>query len=136
VLNARQEKIGDAFFFAAMALGIFLLWSGVFLRLIDVLFCKWQEVDLLVEEKGIGMLLGRERWYFFLDSITSIKQYRTDLWTIRQYTGLILHIPIELITDEQLQHFRAEMQRGRTPEGVQAIIARGRMIEQLMREGK
>jgi len=102
---------------------------------------RLQRLRVLLAMEGIGypifgVLFGRERWYFFLDSIISIKQYRRDLWTIRQYTGLILHIPIELITDEQLQHFRAEMERGRTTEGVQAIIARGRMIEQLRREGK
>jgi hypothetical protein len=134
VLNAREGRVRDVFVFAAFALGMFLLWRTVFLRLLSVLFFKWHEEDLLVEEKGIGILRGKERWYFFLDSITSIKQYCPDLWTIRQYTGLVLHIPIELISDEQLQHWRAKMERGRTAEGVQAIIARGRMIEQLERK--
>src|SRR5678815_2909043 len=65
VLNARQGKIGGAFFFAAMALGIFLLWRTVLGGLLSVLLLGWQPMDLLVQDNAIGVLFGRERWYFF-----------------------------------------------------------------------
>jgi hypothetical protein len=136
VANARQGKIGGAFFFAAMALGVFLLWRTVVLRLLSILLFKSLNVDLLVRDNGAGILIGRQRWYFFLDGITSIKPYRPDLWTIRHFSGLILHIPTSIITTEQLQHFRDEMQRGHTPEGMRMVIERGKRVQELMKEGK
>src|SRR5438046_533206 len=69
VFNAREGKIAGAFGFAAMALGVFLLWRIVFLRLLGVLLFKWLEVDLLVRDNAAGILIGGERWYFFLDGI-------------------------------------------------------------------
>jgi len=136
VLNGREGKIGGAFFFTAMALGIFLLWKTVFLRLVGVLLFKWLEVDLLVRDNGAGILIGGERWYFFFDGITSIKQYRPDLWTIRHFNGFVLHIPKRLITEEQLQYIRDEMERGHTPEGMRMVIERGRRVQELMKEGR
>src|SRR5215213_1190892 len=56
VVNARQGKIGGAFFFAAMALGMFLLWSTVLGGLLSVLLFKWLPMDLLVQDDAIGVL--------------------------------------------------------------------------------
>ena len=53
--------------------------------------------------------------------------------TIEHHNGSVLHIPAGEITDDQLAHLRSAMERGRTPEGIRAVIERGRRIEQLTR---
>ena len=111
--------------FGGLALGVFVLYRGLFVGLIDVLTVPRRHVDAVIEENAAGILLGKERWYLFLDGITSIKQYRTDVWTIQHYNGSVLHIPVCAITDEQMSHIRVAMERGHTPEGVRAVIERG-----------
>src|SRR4029450_9349680 len=100
VINARQGKLCDAVFFAAIALGIFLLWNKVLFGLLDVLLFKWREEDLLVDHDSAGILIGGKRWHFFFDGITSIERYHRDLWTIRHFNGLVLHIPTALIKED------------------------------------
>jgi hypothetical protein len=39
------------------------------------------------------------------------------------------------LNSRQIDHLRAAMERGRTPEGFRAVIERGRRIEQIMRGG-
>jgi hypothetical protein len=55
------------------------------------------------------------------------------VWTLSHWNGVVLHIPIDAISEELLAHLRAEMERGRTPEGIGAVIERGRRIEEIMR---
>jgi hypothetical protein len=121
--------------FSIFALGILMLFRGLFVGIIDVLIVARREVDVVIEENAAGILLGKERWSLFLDGITSLKQYRADVWTIQHFNGSVLHVPVSAITDEQLSHIRSAMERGRTPEGVRAVIERGRRIAELRRTG-
>jgi hypothetical protein len=111
--------------------GLFLLFRGLFTGLIDVILVPRRDIDLIIEENAAGILLGSERWYLFLDGIISIHQHHRGIWTIQHHNGSVLHIPAKEITDDQLAHLRAAMERGRTPEGVRAVIERGRRIAQL-----
>jgi hypothetical protein len=92
-------------------------------------------MDVIIEKDAAGILVGGERWYLFLDGITDIRKFRDDIWTIQHWNGSVLHIVAAAITDEQIDYFRAAMERGRTPEGIRAVIERGRRIEQIMRSG-
>jgi hypothetical protein len=58
------------------------------------------------------------------------------VWTLRHWNGTVLHIPADAITDAQLAHLRAAMERGRTPEGIRAVIERGRRLAELERRGQ
>ncbi len=122
--------------FGGLALLVFFLCRGLFRGLVDVLTVPSREVDVVFEEQAAGILLGRERWYLFLDGIHDIRQYRRDLWTIQHHNGSVLHIPAAAIRPEQLEHLTTAMERGRTPEGVKAVIERGRQITRLTNENK
>ena len=89
-------------------------------------------MDVVVEEDAAGILLGTERWYLFLDGITEIRKYRDDTWTIQHWNGSVLHIPVSAITVDQLEHMRRAMELGRTPEGMKAVIERGKRIEAIL----
>jgi hypothetical protein len=114
--------------FGGLALGMFLLLRGLFVGLLDVLLVPVRRMDVRVEENGLGFLIGKERWWLFLDGLTSIEQHNAGVWILQHWNGWVVLIPVDAITDTQLAHLRTAMERGRTPEGVQAVIERGRRL--------
>jgi hypothetical protein len=120
--------------FGGLAFGTFALLGELFLGLLDVLFVPSWAMDLHVEENGLGFLIGKERWWLFLDGLTSIQELVAGVRTLRHWNGTVIHIPAEAITDAQLAHLRAAMERGRTPEGIRAVIERGRRLAELERK--
>src|SRR5262249_54436243 len=102
--------------------------------LADVVFRKTAWMDIRVEDNGLGFLAGGQRWWLFLDGLTGIDQLTAGVWTLRHWNGSVIHIPADAITDGQLAPLRAAMGRGRTPEGMQAVIERGRRLAELERK--
>jgi hypothetical protein len=95
------------------------------------------EMDIRVEQNGLGYLMGGERYWVFLDGIRRIEQIRRGLWTIAHFNGAVIHIPTESIFHAQLAHLYAAAERDKTPEGVQAVIERGRLMQAMReREGR
>jgi hypothetical protein len=117
-----------------LALAWAWIFRGFFLGLADVVFRRKATMDLRIEENGLGVLIGGERWWLFLDGLTGIDQLTPGLWTLRHWNGSVVHIPADAITEAQLAYLRAAMERGRTPEGVRAVIERGRRLAKLERE--
>jgi hypothetical protein len=122
--------------FGLLAAFFLFLLRPLFVGLADVLLIRARMMDMTVEEaengtKAAGVLLGRERWYLFLDGITAIRQDRKGIWTIRHVNGTILHVPASAISPEQLDCLRHAMAEGHTPEGIKAVIERGRQIQEL-----
>jgi hypothetical protein len=115
-------------------LGWVWLFRGFFVGLADVLLRPVVHMDLRVEENGLGFLAGGERWWLFLDGLVSIQELTPGVWTLQHWHGSVVHIPAAVITDDQLAHLRAAMERGRRPEQVQAVIERGRAIARLEAE--
>jgi hypothetical protein len=120
--------------FGGLALGTFLLHRGLFVGLLDVLLVPVRSKNVRVEENGLGLLIGSDRWWLFLDGLTSIEQNVAGVWTLRHWNGWVVHIPAGAITDAQFAYLRSEMERGRTPEGVRAVIERGRRLAELERK--
>jgi hypothetical protein len=118
--------------FGGLALGVFFLYRGLFVGLAEISFVPRREVDVVIGDDSAAILLRGKRWHLFLDGIQRIQKYRSDVWTIEHYNGWILHVPVAALPEEQLAHMRAAMERGRTPEGVRAVVERGRRIEALM----
>jgi hypothetical protein len=121
----------------ALLLVLFWFWFfGNFFRgLLDVALRPVVPMDLRIEENGLGFLdPAGERWWIFLDGLLAIEQLTSGVWTLSHHNGTVIHIPAAVITDEQLAHLRAAMERGRTPEGIQAVIERGRRLVEM--EGK
>ncbi|MBI3409138.1 MAG: hypothetical protein HY040_12395 [Planctomycetes bacterium] len=85
-------------------------------------------MDIIFNENTADMLIRGERWVLFLDGIIDIRKYTDDVWTIHHRNGTTLHVPVSAITDDQIEHLRVAMARGKTPEGFQAVIERGRQI--------
>ena len=135
VITPFTQGIWAGLCFGAMAIGLFLFLRGLFVGVLDVLLVPLRQMDVIIEENAAAILMGGERWYLFLDGITDIRKFRDDTWTIQHWNGCVLHIAAAAIADEQIDHLRAAMERGRTPEGIQAVIERGRRIEQVMRGG-
>ena len=97
----------------------------------DVLLHRKVQMDLQVEEKAVGLLIGGERWWLFLDGFLRIEQLTKGVWTLSHWHGYVIHIPLTAITEDQLAHFRAGIERRNRPEHVQEVIERGRAIMRL-----
>jgi hypothetical protein len=121
--------------FGGLALIVWLLHGGLFRGLFDIARFSVRQMDILVEHNGIGaasgVLIGNERWYLFLDGITGIKRCR-EVWVVQHFNGFVLLIAASAITDEQIEYLRESMRRGHTPEGMRAVVERGKRIEKLM----
>ncbi|MCC6695890.1 MAG: hypothetical protein IT365_09715 [Candidatus Hydrogenedentes bacterium] len=115
--------------FGGLAFGVFFLYRGMFTGLLDVMVIPVRHMDIIVEENAAGVLIGSERWYLFLDGITDLRKFRDDTWTLQHVNGSVLHIAASTITEDQIAHFRTGMERGRTREGIRAVIERGRRIK-------
>jgi len=106
------------------------LWvmRGLIGGFLNIAFVPVQHMDVIIDERGLGFMAGGERWWVFLDSIVHIAQFRDDLWSFGCYHGEMISIPAALIGQETLAHVRARSEWGRTPEGVQAAVQRGRLL--------
>jgi hypothetical protein len=136
VLNVAKGRLSDGAFFALFALLVFLLLRGLFVGIIDVILTRQRMIDVLVEDNAAGILFGGERRWLFLDGIIEIRKYRKDVWTLRHHNGAVLNIPVTKISEQQLHHIKTIMERGHTPEGIKAVIERGRRITEILNEKK
>jgi len=131
----------DVAVFGLLACVFLILMRRPIMGLLDVLLVPRRQMDITIEEcedgtSAAGILLGKERWYLFLDGITDIRRYREDVWTIHHFNGSMLHIPVSAITQELMDYLEKAMQRGRTPEGFASVIERGRRIREIMRNSE
>jgi hypothetical protein len=122
---------GRLFLTAIALLGWAWLCRRYFVGLLDILLHRVRHMDIVIEEKGLGFLTRGERWWFFLDGVSQVEQLTPGIWTILHRNGTVVIIPAGLITADQIEHIRAAGEHGRTPEGIQAAIARGRLIQQI-----
>jgi len=118
--------------FGGLTLVGLVLYRGLFVGLLDVLLVPVRRMDVLAEENAAGILIGSERWYLFLDGITDLRKFSDDTWTVQHFNGCVLHIAADAIRDDQVAHLRAAMERGRTPEGIRAVIERGKRIQAIL----
>lgn len=121
--------------FGGLALGVSLLYAGLLRGLVDVVLVSTRPMDVLFEGnasgEAAGVLIGGERWHLFLDGIIDIRQCR-GVWIIYHHNGFVLLIPAAAISDEQIEHLRDCMRRGHTPEGMRAVVERGKRIAEIM----
>jgi hypothetical protein len=135
VSYACRVSVEGGAMFGGLAVVVFVLYRGLFVGLFDVLLVPVRYMDVIVEENAAGVQIGSERWYLFLDGITDLRKFRDDTWTIQHYNGCVLHIAADAIREDQIAHLRAAMERGRTPEGIRAVIERGKRIKEIEESG-
>lgn len=102
--------------------------------LVKVVFIASQHMDIIVEETALGFMARGERFWVFLDGITGIQKHSKDTWTILHHNGTVINIPVSAIDERYIDHMRTMAEKGRTPEGIQAKIERGRLIDALEAE--
>ncbi len=117
---------------------LLLLWfaRGFIIGLVNVIFVAVQHMDVIVEENGLGYATGSDRFWIFLDGIIRIRKYSKDTWTIIHYNGTVINIPTAAIEERYVNHMRKKREWGKTPEGVQAVIDRGKRIVQYEAEAR
>src|SRR5260370_40751487 len=57
------------------------LFGNLFVGLADPIFQRTVQMDLQVEENAVGLLIGKERSWLFLDGFLSIEQLTKGVWT-------------------------------------------------------
>lgn len=115
---------------------LLVLWfcKGFWIGLIDVVAHPVRKMDVIVEENGLGFLVGGQRWWIFLDGVVGIDRFCRDTWTIRHHNGHVINIPVSAISEEQLQHIRDAAKKGHTPEGIHGVLERGRRLQEMRKE--
>lgn len=120
--------------------GLFIFFvfflRGMIVGLLDVLFVPTREMDITIENNGLGVMLDETRWYLFLDGVTRLTEYVDGLWTVEYWNGSVVHIPKHLISSDHLDHIRERMAYGLTADGVTETIERGKRIQELTRNEK
>jgi hypothetical protein len=114
-------------------LSLFLLWlfRGFWIGLVDWAIHPVKQMDIIVEQNGLGFMMAGQRWWLFLDGMTRVERMWSGTWTLCHHNGHVVHIPAAVITDEQVDFIRRVAAKGRTPEGVRAVIERGRKLQQM-----
>ncbi len=112
------------------------LWlvRGFIIGLVNVIFVGVHHMDVIVEENGLGYATESDRLWIFLDGIIRIQKYSKDTWTISHHNGTVISIPTAAIEERYVQHMHKKMEWGKTPEGVQAVVNRGKQIFQIKAE--
>ncbi|MCY1075935.1 hypothetical protein [Archangium lansingense] len=98
-------------------LSLWCLWlvRGFMVGLTDVALRPLRHMDVVIQERGLGFLRGNERWWIFLDGIINFGQIIEDTWTLQHYNGVVIHIPVDAITPEQVEFLQAAAARRRLP---------------------
>jgi hypothetical protein len=123
--------------FGFFALLLLICFQQIFRVLLEVILVPKREMDVTFENNddlgpAAGILMGKDRWYLFLDGITNIQKLEKNTWTLDHFNGTALHISASAITEEQLEFVRSIAKEGQTPEGIRKVIERGRKIKRLL----
>lgn len=107
-----------------------LLFRGFWIGLLDVAIRPVRLMDIEVQQNGLGFMIGGERRWLFLDGMTRILR-TSDIWTFCHHNGHVINIPTSAITEDQVEFIRQAAAKGKTPEGIRAVIERGRKLQQM-----
>jgi hypothetical protein len=103
--------IVSVWWFVFIALGMFCMVKGLVFGLIGIAADPAGEMDIRVEENGLGFMGKKERWWIFLDGVTNVYQPRSDIWTVCHHNGTLITIPADKITAERVEHIRSGPRR-------------------------
>ena len=92
-------------------IAVLRLTKGFFIGLSNIITQPKHEMDILVEENGLGYLAGGERWWVPLDGVLKVGKIHPDVWTVFHYNGTVINIPVGVITDEQIKHLQSKAER-------------------------
>lgn len=133
--SAAARRPDGIVLFGFLTLAVWWAFGGLFRGLVDVIRVPVREMDVIFEQNAAGLLDGERRWYLFLDGVIGISRLHPEVWTVQHHNGSVFHIPVTVITPEQLRYLEEMMEWGRTPEGVAAVIQRGRSLAAIKEQG-
>lgn len=89
-----------------------LAWPAYITRSLLAFVVEWlvvaaRPVDVLIEADRMGLQVGAERVWLYLDGL--IQVFRTDggrTWTLLHLNGSVLLIPVRAITAEQVRYLQ------------------------------
>ncbi len=111
------------------------LVRGFIIGLVNVILVGVHHMDVIVEENGLGYAFESDRLWIFFDGIIRIQKYSKDTWTIVHYNGTVVSIPTAAIEERYINHMgKMGGEWDKTPEGVQAVVDRGKQIFQIEAE--
>jgi hypothetical protein len=95
---------------------------------VNVIFVSVRHMDIIIEERGLGYALGGTRFWIFLDGIIQIEKFSSDTWTIAHHNGTVISIPVDAVEQRYIDHMQKMAEWGKTPEGIAAVIERGKSL--------
>jgi hypothetical protein len=87
-------------------LGIVWFFKGYFVGLIDVLLCPMRKMDVIIDENNIGYLAGDVRRWIDMARILSVDMLYKEVWTLCHYSGIVIHIPVSVISEKQIRYIK------------------------------
>jgi len=125
-------SVADSLWFLMLIVLPLWLVRGFIVGFLNVIFVPVQHMEIFIEENALGYATEDDRLNVFLDGIIRIQKYSKDTWTISHYNGTVISIPVNVIEEQYIDHMRKMAEWGKTPEGVQAEIDRGKRIQELV----
>jgi hypothetical protein len=120
--------------FGGMFLFFVYFCRGLVVGLVDAILHPVCNMDITISENGLGVMLGTERWYLFLDGFTQLSQFTKGVWTLQHWNGAVVNIPETALSGDQLEHIQSKMAFGKTEAGFAATVERGKVIQHLLKE--
>ena len=110
---------------------LFAVWfaRNFLFGLLGIVLCSARPMDVVIEKDMLGFIAGRKRYWMSFDGILGIEQLYNGTWTIYHHNGSVVNIPALVISEAQVKYIRDAARRGKTPEGMRAVIERGRKIQ-------
>ena len=100
----------------------FVVFPKFWLGILDVVFRGKREMDVMVDQNGIGFLRRGQRLWLFLDGISAVKRCGST-WKISHHNGQTINIPADVITERQIGFIRQAIPNGKQAENVHPVIA-------------
>src|SRR5262245_46934116 len=67
VISIFMRSFEGVGIFGVLTLGVFWLEHGFIVGLVNVFFVPVTRMDVVIEKDAAGILIGKKRWYLFLD---------------------------------------------------------------------
>jgi len=85
-----------------------IAYRGLFAFLFDIAFRARQPVEVVVEEARFGVRLGSDQRWRTLDGIFQVcRSENGAMWTVLHLDGVVLTIPADAISIEQLDYLKS-----------------------------
>ena len=108
-VGGSAAGVARSWWFILLLLFFLYFFRGFFIGLLNVALCRRQDMDVVVEPRGLGFLAGGERWWLFLDGLIAFDQLLPGVWTAQFWNGTVVNIPAGCLDARQVEFFREQL---------------------------